>query len=171
MFWNGKTAMEGLSGCVSPTEGFSPALGSAGELRLGGAAMPTSRPQRRDAVSVIALGVRPLDLRQTAKSAGGEPIAIIVQRADCVRGSERIASTRRLRRSGCFWPPRTNDRRVFEQAGRIILRSERGTCRERGDERENAASNESCDRLFHGAPASGTSNTAQIDACRPDGVN
>jgi hypothetical protein len=32
----------------------------------------SGRPQRREAVSVIALGVRPLDLRQTAKSAGGQ---------------------------------------------------------------------------------------------------
>jgi len=41
-------------------------------------------------MKVIATGVRPLDLLQTAKSAGGEPIAIIVQRVDRVRGPERI---------------------------------------------------------------------------------
>ncbi len=38
-------------------------------------------------------------------------------------------------------------------------------------ERENAASKESCDLLLHGSPASGTSNTAQLDARRPEGVN
>jgi hypothetical protein len=41
MFSNGKTAIEGLSGDAGPIEGFSRALGSAGEADPAGAAPST----------------------------------------------------------------------------------------------------------------------------------
>jgi hypothetical protein len=135
------------------------------------------RPQRRDAVSVIALGVRPPDFRQTAIGPEGDACAIIAQRVVCVRWrrSKRNGSVRRSKRSGyvwwsirigCVWWTRRDDGRIFEQAGRIVLRCERRACRQCGGERENAASKESYDPLLHNPPASGRRTLRQLHSRR-----
>jgi hypothetical protein len=114
------------------------------------------RPQRREGVSVIASRKRPPDFRQIAKGPEGDASAIIVQRVDCVqRRSKRNVSVWRSRRIGCVWWPGRDDGRILEQAGRIVLRRERRTCRRRGGERENAVSNERVDPSFRGSPLRG----------------
>ena len=84
--------------------------------------------------------VRLPDLRQTAKGPGGDASAIIVHRLVCVRRSKRIGIAWRSRRNGRVLRPGGNDGRILEQAGRIVLRRERRTCRERGGEREDRTS-------------------------------
>ena len=108
------------------------------------------RRQRNGVANVIAVGVRLPDFRQTAKGPGGDASAIIVH-TDCARRSKRNGVVWRSRRNGRVWRSRGNDGRILEQAGRVVLRGERRACRQRGGERENAASNESVDPQFHGS--------------------
>ena len=91
------------------------------------------------------------DFRETAKGPKGDARAIIVQRVRCVRRSKWNAGVWRFRRSGCVRWPRRDDGRVLEQAGRIVLHPERRAFRQRGGERENAASKESYGPLLYGA--------------------
>jgi hypothetical protein len=42
MFWNGRTAIEGLSSSASPADGLSGVVGSACDAGLAGAGTPTS---------------------------------------------------------------------------------------------------------------------------------
>jgi hypothetical protein len=126
----------------------------------GGAAHPSlvgrvsRRRQGRGAASGIAPGVRPSDLVQTAKGPGRDSGAVLVQGGagvrrpwiGGVRRPERIGRARRpgggggVGRSGGSGGARRsgrNHRRIFEQAGRIVLGRERRPRRERGAERDD----------------------------------
>src|SRR5208337_11461 len=99
------------------------------------------RRRRLRIVKPIAPGVRLPDFRETAKGPEGDASAIIVRSADRARrlkrnGSlwrtRRSSSVRRSGRNGCARSGR-NHGRTFEQAGRIVLRPERRTGRQRGE--------------------------------------